>query len=166
MQLITRRRESNENKINENEPVDGSADLLANRVSARAFSGRVNLTIDFTQCRSNLRITNLVPITTQQYPIGMRQNITTVTLTAGGSGVFTNRNISVEVTLHFQHSLEMDRDPGTAALARPSDLTLTLTGLVSPEGNVTLVGSGTFIGGYLRGSTGSVRVTGRLSPGP
>ncbi len=143
---------------------DGSADLIANRVSPDAFTQSVNLTIDFTQCRTNLRITNLVPITTRQYDTSIGPNTTTVTLTAGGSGAFTNRNISVEVTLHFQHSLEMNQR--TASLARPSDLTLTLTGPVSPEGNVTLVGSGTFIGGYLNGSTGSLRVVGRLSPAP
>src|SRR5258706_4246967 len=70
----------------------------------------------------------------------------------------------IEVTIHFQHSLEMS--PRTASLARPSDLTLTLSGQVSPDGNVTLLGSGTFIGGYLNGSAGSLTVPGTIMPPP
>jgi hypothetical protein len=144
---------------------DGSADMIASRVSNDPFTQHVNLTIDFVQCRSTLRITNLVPITTRQYDTAIGPNITTVTRTASRNGVFSqSRNISIEVTLHFQHSLEAN--PRTASLARPSDLTLTLTGTVSPGGDVTLAGSGTFIGGYLNGSTGSLRVTGRLTPAP
>ena len=143
---------------------DGRAELIASRVSPDAFIQHLNLTIDFVQCRTGLHITSLVPITTREYPTAIGPNITTVTLTAGGSGALTDRNISVEVTLHFQHRLEMD--PRTASVARPSDLTLTLSGLVSPDGSVTLVGSGTFIGGYLNSSTGSLRVIGRLSPAP
>lgn len=144
---------------------EGTADMIASRVSPDPFNQRINLTIDLTQCRSTLRITNLVPITTRQYDTAIGPNITTVTLTASHNGVFNqSRNISVEVALHFQHSLEANTR--TASLARPSDLTLTISGQVSPEGNVTLVGSGTFIGGYLNGSAGRLSVTGRISPAP
>jgi hypothetical protein len=144
---------------------EGRAEMIASRVSQEAFVQQVSLTIDFTQCRGNLRISNLAPITTREYTTTVGNNTTTVTLGSGGSGTFSaGRNIRVPVTLHFTHRLEQDER--TASLARPSDLTLTLTGLVAADGQVTLTGAGTFVGGYLNGSNGNVTVIGRISPAP
>jgi hypothetical protein len=143
----------------------GRAEMIASRVSGDAFVQQVNLTIDFTQCRATLRISNLTPITTREYSTTVGNNTTTVTLGGGGTGSLSPaRNIRVPVTLHFTHRLEQDER--TANLARPSDLTLTLTGSLAASGEVTLTGSGTFIGGYLNGSNGNVTVTGRISPSP
>ena len=143
----------------------GRAELTANRVSTDAFVESIELLLAFTQCRANVGITNFPQITTREYPTIIGPNVTKVSLTGGGSGRFApDRSISVPITLHFQHRLEMD--PRTALLARASDLTVTLSGTVAPDGEVTLVGSGTFIGGYLNGSTGNLKITGRLSPSP
>ena len=144
---------------------EGRAEMIATRVSTEAFVQQVTLTVDFTQCRGNLRISNLAPITTREYSTAVGNNATTVTLASGGTGSFSSgRNIRVPVTLHFTHRLEQDER--TAGVARPSDLTLTLTGLVAADGQVTLNGAGTFIGGYLNGSNGNVTVIGRMSPSP
>lgn len=143
----------------------GTAELTANRVSGRPFPASLNLGIDVTQCRGNIRIVQFPPITTEEYTTMVGQNRTTLTLGSGGSGtISTGRSISVPVMLHLEHTLASN--PATAAQGAPSDLTLTLEGSVTPDGQVTLAGSGRFVGGYLNGSTGVVRVTGRLSPSP
>lgn len=143
----------------------GTAELTASRVSNNPFIQPINLRIDLTECRANVRVTNFPPITTREYPTAIGPNTTTVSLIAGGSGMLSpTRSLSVLVKLHFQHSLEMSQK--TAHLGQPSDLTLTLYGQVAASGDVTLVGSGTFEGGFLNGSTGELRVTGRLSPSP
>jgi hypothetical protein len=145
----------------------GPAELTVQRISGRPFMEPIDLRIDFTQCRANVRITSFPPITTQEFPVLGHPNRTTVSLIAGGSGIMTvDRTIRVPVTLHLQHSLEMDPDPNIAQRAVPSDLTLTLEGQVSLSGEVTFVGSGTFMGGYLDNSRGLLRVTGRLTPSP
>jgi Ricin-type beta-trefoil lectin domain. len=143
----------------------GTAEMTASRVSNNPFIQPINLRIDLTECRANIRVTNFPPITTREYPTAIGPNTTTVSLIAGGSGMLSpTRSVSILLTLHFQHRLEMS--PKTAYLGQPSDLTLTLRGQVAASGDVTLVGSGTFAGGFLNGSTGRLRVTGRLSPSP
>jgi hypothetical protein len=143
----------------------GRAELIATRVSTEPFVEPISPTLDFTQCRGNMRITNFPPVTTREYDVAGGRNTTTISLTGGGTGsVSPGRGISVQVTLHFQHRLETD--PRIAPLARPSDLTLTLSGTVAPGGEVTLAGSGPFVGGYLNGSTGSLRIIGTISPSP
>jgi len=144
---------------------NGTAELIANRVSGLPFVQTIDLTVDFTQCRAQVHIANLQPVVTREYDTSIGRNTTTVTLTAGGNGELdAARRLSVQVTLHFTHSLAAD--PRTAAQAAPSDLTLTLTGSVAPNGDVALAGSARFVGGYLGGSAGVLRVTGRLSPNP
>lgn len=146
--------------------VGGTSELTVDRVSSNPFRQPINLRIDFNECRAHVRV-NFSPITTGESPTPIGPNATTVSLIAGGSGfVSPTRSMNILLTLHFQHSLEMSPDPTIAALGRPSDLTLTLSGQVASGGDVTLAGAGTFVGGYLNGSTGRLRVTGRLSPSP
>jgi hypothetical protein len=147
--------------------VGGTSDLVASRVSNESFIQPANLTIDITQCRGIVRLTRFEPTTTRMYMTPLGLNTTTVSLIGGGSGSISSaRNLSVQVTLHFEHSLGRSPERWRAAAAAPSDLTLTLTGLVAPNGDVTLTGSGTFVGGYLNGSNGNLKVTGRIAPSP
>jgi hypothetical protein len=151
----------------------GNAVLRTNNGSAPGpFNGRVNLTAEFTNCRTKIAITSFQPIVTEPYFIdipllGRRQNITTVTrINDGSSGAFNppDGHLEMPITLHFQHSLEGELG---RLLTGPSDLRLTLTGGMSADGNVVLTGSGRFTNGFLGGSTGSISITnGRFSPRP
>lgn len=145
----------------------GASELVVARISNNPFRQPINLTMDFTQCRGVVRLNRFEPISTaaQMTPFGT--NTTTVSLTRGGSGSMSStRNLSVQVTLHVEHSLGTSPNPLVASLAAPSDLPLTLTGPVASNGVVTLTGSGTFLGGYLNGSIGNLTITGRIEPSP
>lgn len=142
---------------------------IANAQTPNPFNQDINLTIDFTACRTNARITNFPAIAVSFDTGWFGRNTTTVTETGGGTGVFNpdNGSMSIPVTLRVQHSLEAT----VGAIAGPSTLTLNLTtegsgGQRVHGGEVTLVGSGRFVGGFLNGSQGDITVNGRLSPSP
>src|SRR6185437_7743132 len=91
-------------------------------------------------------------------------NTTTITRTGGGTGSYAAGRIVMPITLHFDHSIDIP------LFEEDSDLSLELStdppgSPVTPEpfGNVTLVGSGQFIGGILGGSTGTLKVSGKFS---
>ena len=94
---------------------------------------------------------------------GLGFNTTTITLTDGGTGSYAAGAINLPITLHFHHS---------SHLAGDSDISFDLStdppkgSPVTPEpfGNVTLFDSGEFIGGFLGGSTGNLKVQGRIRP--
>lgn len=144
----------------------GTSELTATRVSNQPFIQRADLSMDFTQCRGVIRLTRFEPTTTPPYMTLFGLNTTTVSLAGGGSGLMGARNLSVQITLHLEQSLARSPNILIAAAAAPSDLTLTLTGPVASNGDVTLTGSGTFVGGYLNGSNGNLKVTGRIAPSP
>jgi hypothetical protein len=98
--------------------------------------------------------------TTFSTPVG--DNTTTITLIGGGTGSYAAGAINLPITLHFDQS---------HFLAGDSDISLNLStdppkgSPVTPEpfGNVRLFGSGEFIGGYLGGETGNLKVDGRIT---
>lgn len=144
----------------------GTSELVATRISNQPFRQPIDVTLDITQCRGVIRISRFEPTTTAPSLTPFGENTTTVSLAAGGSGTISpTRNLSVQIRLHFEHSLRSSTNPIIASLAGPSDLTLTLTGDVA-NGHVTLTGSGTFVGGYLDGSIGNLTVTGTIVPSP
>ena len=128
------------------------------------FDRSLNLTADFTDCRTILRVTRFpdIPVTFPVIVFGVQlgENTTTVTMTGGGSG---RRNamtggLEIPVTLHFQHTF-----PGAGS----SDISLILRAdRTAADGSVNLAGSGRFTGGFLGGSDCHIRVTGSFSPNP
>jgi hypothetical protein len=94
---------------------------------------------------------------------------TWVTLIGGGTGTYDAGKISVPLTLHFATTVQTDAG---VDVHDSSDLSLELStdppggSPVTPEpfGNVTLFGSGKFIGGFLDGSTGTLTVKGKIQP--
>lgn len=155
--------------------VTGPAELTTTHSRARGpFHANINLTVNLTECRGIIAITNFPPIVTDPFSIELPdgrilQNRTTVTQTGGGTGTrdpATGR-ITIPITLHFQHSVEAELFP----LAEPSDLNLVLTtdasgGRRLSSGSFILVGSRQFIGGFLGGTTGTLIVNGTFSPRP
>ena len=90
----------------------------------------------------------------------------TVTMVSGGSGSYSATNGAI--TLNLTLSFDVDRD--FPFIEEDSLLPLTLataprTG-VAANGDVSLSGTGTFVGGRLGGSSGIVVCTGRISPHP
>jgi hypothetical protein len=115
----------------------------------------------FSDCRSNVSIVDFPTIT---YTSDNPPNNLTVTLPDGGSGSFDSSNgrILLPLSLRFTNS---------NALIGNSTLQLSLlaegTDMVDAgTGQVTLRGTGTFVGGALNGYQGTLVVTGRLSPIP
>jgi hypothetical protein len=144
----------------------GTSSLLVSRVSNIRFTQPANLTLDFIECRGRVRITR-IEATTRLTTTPFGTNSTTATLTSVASGFINpDRDVSVQLMFRFVHSLERSPNPIAAALMTPSDLTVALTGRVAPNGDVTLRGSGTFVGGYLNGSTGDLNIIGRITPSP
>lgn len=137
----------------------GTAELTTTRREAPGpYGSTVNLTVDFTECRGIVRITNFPPLTSNSLT-ALGPNTSTMTMTAGGSGRFTASSGRVEmpVTLGLQNSLSIFGN---------STIPLTLAGTVDAAGNATLRGTGTFSGGQLGSYQGTVVVTGRFSPRP
>lgn len=138
------------------------------------YTADVNMTIEFSNCRTVARITNFTEVATLPFNVlvpggGTRENITRVTQTGGGTGMFeaATGQIRIPVTLHFRHTLEKT----LGVLALPSDLTLTLTtegagGRRLSNGHAILVGSGVFAGGVKGGTTGNITVAGNFTPSP
>lgn len=137
----------------------GTAELTTTRREAPGpYGSNVNLTVDFTECRGQVRITNFPPLTSDSLT-ALGPNTSTMTMTAGGTGRFiaSGRRIEMPVTLGLQNSLSIFGN---------STIPLTLSGTADAEGNATLRGTGTFSGGQLGSHQGTVVVTGRFSPRP
>ena len=125
----------------------------------RTFNQQISLSVEFTDCRRTIRITSFPPITPPEYETPLGLNTTTISLYSGGTGSFnpTSGQLELPITLGFVNT---NRALGNWTLP------LNLTGI---EGDpFTLVGEGTFSGGYLGtvGATATVRLTGRFSPRP
>jgi hypothetical protein len=98
-------------------------------------------------------------------PVGT--GTTAITLIGGGTGSYDAGKISMPMTLHFVSTI----DTGAGNITDTSDLSLVLStdppgSPVTPEpfGNVTLFGSGKFVGGHFNGDTGTLTVTGKIQP--
>ena len=142
----------------------GNGELTTtNKNAAGPFSSNISLAVEFTDCRTSIRITNFSPITnSSQTQLG--QNTSTITMTGGGTGTFDSSTgrIDIPITLGLRNSLQIF---GNSTL--PLRLVAEGPNKKNPQdGSVTLVGTGTFAGGALNGSTGTVRVTGSFSPRP
>jgi hypothetical protein len=141
----------------------GTATLTTtNALAAGPFASPLQLGLRLDGLRTYIVVTSFPPITTAPIDTPLGQDITTITKGDGGFGGYTNGNISVEITLHFDHSLR---------LAGDSDLTVILRTLppgspVAADGAVTLAGSGTFQHGFLGGATGTLVIAGTITPVP
>ncbi|MDQ6785507.1 MAG: hypothetical protein M3033_01625 [Acidobacteriota bacterium] len=138
----------------------GTAELRTTREEAPGpYNSDVNLTVDFTDCRNTIRITNFPPLISNSVT-RLGPNTSTMTMTAGGAGRFTasNGRIEIPITLGVQNSL---------AIFGNSTLPLTLTGTVDPAtGIATLRGTGTFSGGQLGTFQGTIVASGTFSTRP
>lgn len=145
----------------------GQTELTTSHPSAAGpFRNDVTLDLVISGDRSAITITDFPPIKTQPFDTPVGENTTTVTRIGGGTGRYdvggTPGHIAMPIQLHFDHSLEVAGD---------SDLSLELStdppgSPVTPEpfGQVSLVGSGQFVEGFLGGETGNLKVAGTISP--
>ncbi len=139
----------------------GTAELRTTHPSALGpFLSNVNLTVKFTDCRTNISIISFPPISNSfDTPLG--QNTSTATLIQDGLGSFdssTGRTV-IPVTLGLANSIRIF---GNSTLP----LRLLAEGVPAGTGTITLSGTGTFVGGALNGYQGALTVTGSFSPGP
>jgi hypothetical protein len=147
---------------------------------AATFTGEATITTDFGPAQgpfvadievglkftsSTVVITSFPPIRTDTFDTPAGPNKTTVTKVGGGSGTRTNGSIVLPLTLNFDHSADLPFVEEDSTLS----LTLRTSGAgssVKPNGDVTLVGSGTFSGGVLDDRRGTLKIKGRISPSP
>lgn len=141
----------------------GPAQLTTTHPNARGpFPSNVNLTVEFTDCRASMSITNFPPIAgSSEIP----PNRSTITMIGGGSGSFNSSNgrIAIPITLRLENSNLLF---GNSTLR----LELVAEGAADMEnpatGQATLRGTGTFMGGALNGFQGTLVVNGTFSPRP
>jgi hypothetical protein len=127
------------------------------------FPSNVSLTVEFTGCRTNIVVTNF-PAITNSSNTGAGPNTSRLTMTAGGSGSFDSSNgrIVIPLTLNLENSNILFGN-STLPLRLVADGTSAKN---ADTGIVTLSGTGTFVGGALDGSRGTLTVTGSFSPRP
>ncbi|SFP74412.1 hypothetical protein SAMN05660464_4066 [Geodermatophilus dictyosporus] len=150
------------------------------------FTGEATITTDFNPAQgpfvaaikvglkftsSTVVVTTFPPIRTRTFDTPFGPNRVTVTKMGGGSGTFTNGSIALPLKLKFDHSAELPNVPLMPPTEEDSTLSLTLRtsgpgSPVEPDGDVTLVGSGTFSGGVLDARRGTLKIKGRISPSP
>lgn len=129
------------------------------------FVEPTRFTVTLNGERTVIALTSFPSISTQPFDTPFGLNVTTVRRTDGGIGSYANGRIAMPLTLRFDQSIDLP------FYEEDSILTLRLTTEPpgspvnpGPFGRVALAGSGTFVGGILGGSTGTLVVRGSLAP--
>jgi hypothetical protein len=155
-------------KPDESDTFTGTATMTTNNNNAPGpFVENVTIGLNFKKYdHTKLEITNFPAITTSAFHTPLGQNTTTVTLKSvqAASANPTTGQLSITMTLHFKQSIPAAGD---------SDLALTVStdnagGSRINQGtrHVKLAGTGTFSGGFLDGSKGTLVIDGTLSQLP
>ena len=145
--------------------LSGTATLTTTFAQATGpFVVPVSIQATFNGARTFVGITSFPPLTAQfNTPLG--PNTCTITKASGGTGSYAAGQMSIPIVLHFDQSIDLpffDED---------SNLSLVLSTNapgqpVNTSGQIMLSGSGTFTGGVLNGSSGTVAVDGAFNPVP
>jgi hypothetical protein len=145
----------------------GTATLTTTNDSAPGpYTVNLSMKLRFDASRNQVTITYFPEFRTEPFDTPFGTNVTTVSKTGGGTGTFDNGQMTVPLTLHFDHSADIifyDED---------SDLSITLSTAapggspIGPDGRFSIVGTGTFKGGFLGGSSCTIVMTGTVSPVP
>jgi len=140
----------------------GTATMTTTNENARGpYTSDIRLGLNFDDCGSTVRITDFPPIAVT-FPTPVGDNTTTVTMPTGGVGHLEYGRMDVPVGLRFGNTI-------LAAGTSFADMTLSTSspgGSALRDGNITLVGSGRFRGGFLNGSNCTITVSGTISPAP
>jgi hypothetical protein len=143
----------------------GAAELRTTHpYAAGPFPSDVNLTVKFSDCRASISITDFPPLTTAFDTLAGR-NTSTLRMTGGGYGTFNSSNglLVIPITLRLENSNLLFGN-STLSLRLAAEGEADAKNAVS--GSVTLRGTGTFVGGALNGTQGTLAVTGAFSPRP
>jgi hypothetical protein len=159
-------------KLDESVTFTGTATMTTSNTNAPGpFVSAVTIGVKFLKYdHTKLEITNFPTITVGPFPIKIGQttltNTTTITLTNVQTATAnpSTGKMSITMTLHFKHSLPAAGD---------SDLPITVSTdnsggsrIGAGTRHVKLAGTGTFSGGFLGGSTGTLLIDGTLSALP
>ncbi|MBU7581838.1 MAG: hypothetical protein KAF91_02810 [Nostoc sp. TH1S01] len=154
----------------------GTSKLTTSYPSAPGpFINSITLGLFFSAGKTTLRsvqITSFPNIVTDPFDTPIGKNVTTVKKISGGGGSFSHSNgsMSLGLTLRFDHSIDFPLFEEDSNL----DLVLGTGSLGNLKGSpfnpatreLTLVGMGTFQGGILGGSTGTLIISGKLADTP
>jgi hypothetical protein len=160
---------STHGKTNLSATFNGTATLTtSNPKVAGPFAQSVSMGITYQEwLHDQFTVDSFQPVTVGPFDTPIGSNTTTVSLinpgTCAGTAEPSTGKITVTLKLHFHHSLK---------LAADSDLFITLStenpggSRLKSGGAITLVGDGTFQGGYLGGDNCHLVVKGTLLPLP
>ena len=151
----------------------GSFDLTTTFSDAPGpFDGEIELGVLFNASRTTLGITSFPEIVVGPFDTPFGDNVTTVRMISGGAGIFNNQTgtAAVSLSLRFDHSIDIPFFEEDSTLP----ITLTTGSVANLQGSplnrktkeMTLVGRGTFNGGIMDGSSGSLRVSGKFEQLP
>lgn len=147
----------------------GTATLTTTLAEAAGpFRQALTMGLLFTADRTQVFITRFDAITTDPFPTKLGPNVTTITKSGGGAGAYSNGDVTIDITLHFDQSIEVP----LIVFEEDSDLSLSLAtqakggSRLGSDGHIDLGGSGVFDKGILGGSTGTLVVNGTLMRAP
>lgn len=153
--------------------LSGTATLTTTHTDASGpFTESVTIGLFFSPGRVTFSIVNFPAIATDPFDTSVGTNITTITLDSSKQGT-SNPNtgtLTIGCTLKFDHSIDFPfyEEDSTLPIALTTGKIGSLQGapVNQTTGAVTLVGSGTFQGGFLGGKTGNIVITGTINPIP
>jgi hypothetical protein len=144
----------------------GTATVTTSYGQARGpYTQPLEMGLAFNDTRTAVHITSFPVIKTEPFSTPFGSNVTTITKTGGGSGTSAGGAITMPLRLKFDHSIDLPffQEHSTLDVVLSAD---SPGSPVDPGGAVKLVGSGTFQGGLLNGSTGSLTIDGTITPVP
>lgn len=150
--------------------ISGAATLRTDNPNAQGpFSGPVNARLTVDSSRMNVVLDMFAPIV-QTFPTRLGPNTTTITLAQAASGTLDCNTGTLRILspLSFSHSRDgIDNIQFALTTGSVTSPLGTLSGSqLDPAGNVRLVGTGRFSGGFLNGSNGDVAINAAISPQP
>jgi hypothetical protein len=150
----------------------GRATMTTNNSSAPGPYEVASLVMSliFDGFRTGVFITVFPEIATDPFNTPLGSNVSTIRKTGGGSGTYssTTGDIVMPLQLRLDHSVEAP----LPFYEEDSDLSITIASTnpggspMNASGSITLTGSGTFVGGFLGGSSCNLTVAGVVSPHP
>jgi hypothetical protein len=144
--------------------IGSSTFISTNEHAPGPYYNDLSFRVNITENGTGITILDFPEIRTL-FPTPLGIGETTITLIDGGTGSYAAGKISLPMALHFASAIDsLYHDDSDLSLVLSTDPPDGRPLTPEPFGNVTLAGSGQFMGGFLNGSTGTLTVSGTIKP--